>query len=74
MAGTMQTFIANMSSLLKNSNKTKDSITELPKFRGTDIQWPKWYQLLWAYLQAKGWLITFDHPIGPGTAAHPTYT
>ena len=72
MAGTMQTFLANMSSVLKNNNKSKDSVTELPKFQGADTQWPKWYQLLRAYLQAKGWLITFDHPIGPGTASHPT--
>ncbi len=37
-----------------------------------DTQWPKWHQLLRAYLQAKGWLTTFDHPIGPGTALNPT--
>jgi hypothetical protein len=72
IAGTMQTFLANMSSVLKNNNKTEDSVTELPNFQGADTQWPKWYQLLRAYLQAKGWLITFDHPIRPGTAAHPT--
>jgi hypothetical protein len=72
MAGTMQTFLANMSSVLKNNNKSKDSVTELPKFQGADTQWPKWYQLLRAYLLAKGWLVTFDHPIGPGTASHPT--
>ena len=72
MAGTMQTFLANMSSVLKNNNKSKDSVTELPKFQGADTQWPKRYQLLRAYLQAKGWLVTFDHPIGPGTASHPT--
>ena len=68
----MQTFLANMGSLLKNNNKSRDSITDLPKFQGLDTQWPKWYQLLRAYLQAKGWLTTFDHPIGPGTALAPT--
>ena len=72
MAGTMQTFLANMGTLLKNNNTQTDSVTELPKFQGADTQWPKWYQLLRAYLQAKGWLITFDHPVGPGTADEPT--
>jgi hypothetical protein len=72
MAVTMQAFLANMSSVLKNNNKSRDSVTELPKFQGADTQWPKWYQLLRAYLQAKGWLTTFDHPLGPGTAASPT--
>ena len=72
MSDTMQTFLANMGSLLKNNNKSRDSITDLPKFQGLDTQWPKWYQLLRAYLQAKGWLTTFDHPIGPGTALAPT--
>ena len=72
MANTMQAFLANMSSVLKNNNKTRDSVTELPKFQGADTQWPKWYQLLRAYLQAKGWLTTFDHPLGPGTVAYPT--
>jgi hypothetical protein len=72
MSDTMQTFLSNMGSLLKNNNKSRDSITDLPKFQGLDTQWPKWYQLLRAYLQAKGWLTTFDHPIGPGTALAPT--
>jgi hypothetical protein len=72
MADTMQAFLANMSSVLKNNNKSRDSVTELPKFQGADTQWPKWYQLLRTYLQAKGWLTTFDHPVGPGTAAYPT--
>jgi hypothetical protein len=40
MAGTMQTFLANMGTLLKNNNKAKDSVTELPKFQGADTQWP----------------------------------
>jgi len=71
MALTMQTFLANMGSLLKNNNKNRDSVTELPRFQGMDTQWPKWHQLLRAYLQAKGWLTTFDHPIGPGTALSP---
>ena len=72
MSDTMQTFLSHMGSLLKNNNKSRDSITDLPKFQGLDTQWPKWYQLLRAYLQAKGWLTTFDHPIGPGTALAPT--
>jgi hypothetical protein len=36
MAVTMQAFLANMSSVLKNNNKSRDSVTELPKFQGAD--------------------------------------
>jgi hypothetical protein len=55
------------------TSQDKDSTTtDLPKFSGNDSQWPKWYQLLRSYLQAKGWLETFDHDIGPGTPDNPT--
>ena len=55
------------------STQDKDTTTtDLPKFSGHDAQWPKWYQLLRSYLQAKGWLETFDHDIGPGTPDSPT--
>ncbi len=62
-----------MGSFLTNSSKKDDNTTELiPKFHGGDAQWPQWYQLLRSYLQAKGWLSTFDHVTGPGTLVHPT--
>jgi hypothetical protein len=59
----MTNLMTSMGTILKHSKK--EDTTELPKFQGGDSQWPKWYQLLRAYLQARGWLSTFDHPIGP---------
>jgi len=67
--GLMQ-LLSSVGNILKHSKK--EDTTELPKFLGGDSQWPKWYQLLRAYLQARGWLTTFDHPIGPGTLQIPT--
>ena len=66
----MTTLLSSVGNILKHSKK--EDTTELPKFLGGDSQWPKWYQLLRAYLQARGWLTTFDHPIGPGTLQTPT--
>jgi hypothetical protein len=66
----MTNLMSSMGSILKHSKK--EDTTELPKFQGGDSQWPKWYQLLRAYLQARGWLSTFDHPIGPSTNERPT--
>ena len=66
----MHDLMSSMGSILKHSKK--EDTTELPKFQGSDSQWPKWYQLLRAYLQARGWLTTFDHPIGPSTNGNPT--
>ena len=66
----MNNLMTSMGSILKYSKK--EDTTELPKFQGGDSQWPKWYQLLRAYLQARGWLPTFDHPIGPSTHGRPT--
>ncbi len=33
-----------------------------------DSNWDDWYLQLRTYLEAKGWLTTFEHPTGPGTA------
>ena len=52
--------------IMENSN-SKETTTDLPKFTGKDAQWERWYELLRSYFQAKGWLTTFDHHIGPGT-------
>jgi hypothetical protein len=68
---SMETLLTSMGTFLTHSKKD-DNTTELPKFHGGDAQWPQWYQLLRSYLQAKGWLSTFDHVTGPGTLAHPT--
>jgi hypothetical protein len=71
LEASMETLLTSMGSFLTNSKKD-DNTTELPKFHGGDAQWPQWYQLLRSYLQAKGWLSTFDHVTGPGTLANPT--
>jgi len=72
LEASMETLLTSMGSFLTNSSKKDDNTTELPKFHGGDAQWPQWYQLLRSYLQAKGWLSTFDHVTGPGTLANPT--
>ena len=56
--------VVNLVASLKAT--TKVDIASPPKFKGDDTKWKSWYKQLRAYLQAKGWLKTFDHPIGPG--------
>ncbi len=58
--------VINLAESLKVS--TKVDISSPPKFKGDDKKWESWYKQLnlRAYLQAKGWLKTFDHPIGAG--------
>jgi hypothetical protein len=68
---SMEKLLTSIGSFLTHSKKD-DNTTELPKVHGGDAQWPQWYQLLRSYLQAKGWLSTFDHVTGPGTLALPT--
>jgi hypothetical protein len=51
---------------------TKVDISMPPKFQGNDSKWEHWYKQLRAYLQAKGWLQTFDHPTGPGASDFDT--
>jgi hypothetical protein len=49
------------------TKKDTSDIESPPKFSGNDDEWEAWYKQLRAYLQAKGWLSTFDHPTGPGS-------
>ncbi len=49
-----------------------DTITEPSKFSGADHHWDDWNYQLRSYLEAKGWLQTYDHPTGPGTAGFDT--
>ena len=56
--------VTNLAASLKAS--TKVDIASPPKFKGDDTKWESWYKQLRAYLQAKGWLKTFDHTVGPG--------
>ncbi len=50
--------VMNLAASLK-STITKVGIASPPK-------WESWYKQLRAYLQAKGWLKIFDHPVGAG--------
>jgi hypothetical protein len=56
--------VINLAASLKAT--TKVDIASPPKFKGNDTKWENWYNQLRAYLQAKGWLKTFDHPVGSG--------
>ena len=62
----LQALVSMTDANIKSTN-SKETTTDLPKFTGKDTQWERWYELLRSYFQAKGWLETFDHPIGPGT-------
>ncbi len=54
----------NLANALKDTSKTD---VNLPlKFYGDDDKWEGWYKQWRAYLQAKEWLTTADHPEGPG--------
>jgi hypothetical protein len=63
---TLEMLVKMMAATVKSTND-KDTTTDLPKFSGQDAQWERWHELLRSYFQARGWLTTFDHPIGPGT-------
>ncbi len=45
---------------------TKSDVNLPPKFYGDDEKWEGWYNQWRAYLQAKEWLSTVDHPEGSG--------
>ena len=62
--------VMDLAASLKAS--TKVDIAVPPKFKGEDTKWESWYKQLRAYLQAKGWLSTFDHPIGAGATDFDT--
>ncbi len=59
---TLQALLSLMSAQIKSTN-SKETTTDLPKFSGKNAQWERWYELLRSYLQAKGWLETFDHEV-----------
>jgi hypothetical protein len=63
---TLLALVKMMDASIKNTN-SKETTTDLPTFTGKDAQWERWYELLRSYFQAKGWLTTFEHPIGPVT-------
>jgi hypothetical protein len=62
--------VMNLAASLKATSKA--DIACPPKFKGDDSKWENWYKQLRAYLQAKGWLKTFDHPVGAGATDFDT--
>ena len=64
-----------MTQLAKAMKDTNTSdLTEPSKFSGADHHWDEWHYQLRSYLEAKGWLQTYDHPTGPGTPGFDTET
>ena len=64
----------SLTKVLKDNNQHLQSsdVTEPTKFNGLDTQWDDFYLQLRTYLEAKGWLDTFDHQTGPGTPGFNT--
>ncbi len=64
----------SLTKVLKDNNQHLQSsdVTEPTKFNGLDTQWDDFYLQLRAYLEAKGWLDTFDHKTVPGTPGFNT--
>jgi hypothetical protein len=61
----MLEFMKQLAKAMKDTN-TSD-LTEPSTFSGADQNWDEWPYQLRSYLEAKGWLQTYDHPTGPGT-------
>ena len=57
-------FMKQLAKAMKDTN-TSD-LTEPSKFSGADHHWDEWHYQLRSYLEAKGWLQTYDRPTGPG--------
>jgi hypothetical protein len=68
------TVFQSLTKVLKDNNQHLQSsdVTEPTKFNGLDTQWDDFYLQLRTYLEAKGWLATFDHKTGPGTPRFDT--
>ena len=60
----MLRLFTHLTNALKDTSKTDVSLP--PKFYGDDEKWEGWYKQWRAYLKAKEWLTTADHPEGPG--------
>jgi hypothetical protein len=63
------TIFKSLTKVLQNNNDHLQSsdVSEPTKFTGLDTQWDDFYLQLRTYLEAKGWLATFEHPHGPGS-------
>jgi hypothetical protein len=66
----LMTVFQSLTKVLSDNNKHLHSsdVTEPANFNGSDSQWEDWYLQLRTYFEAKGWLTTFEHATGPGTA------
>ena len=64
----------SLTKVLKDNNQHLESsdVTKPTKFNGLDTQWDDFYLQLRTYLEAKGWLDTFDRQTGPGTPGFNT--
>ena len=60
----MLKLFTHLTNALKDTSKS--DVNMPPKFFGDDDKWEGWYKQWRAYLQAKDWLSTADHPEGPG--------
>jgi hypothetical protein len=77
MAAFMDMVIAQQQALTKVVGRIREGtsnkgISGPTKPTGNDDKWKEWRKLLRSYFKLKGWLLTFDHPIGPGTPDNPT--
>jgi hypothetical protein len=66
----MLDLVRQLAKAMKDTNHS--DITEPSKFSGADHHWDEWNYQLRSYLETKGWLQTYDHPTGPGTASFDT--
>ena len=66
----MLELVKQLAKAMKDNNHS--DITEPSTFSGADHHWDEWNYQLRSYLEAKGWLQTYDHPTGPGTAGFDT--
>ncbi len=59
----------SLTKVLKDNNQHLQSsdVTEPTKFNDLNTHWDDFYLQLRTYLEAKGWLTTFDHSSRPGT-------
>ena len=55
---------SHLTNVLKETNKA--DVNMPTKFNGDDNNWEAWSKQWRAYLQAKEWLATAEHPEGPG--------
>ena len=65
----MMNIFQALTKVLKDNNQHLQSsdVTDPTKFNGLDTQWDDFYLQFRTFLEAKGWLTTFDHATGPGT-------